>query len=38
MGTKTLQISYPEDLLETLGKTPEEFELENQVPDGCQAL
>jgi predicted HTH domain antitoxin len=28
MGTKTLQISYPEDLLETLGKTPEEFELE----------
>jgi predicted HTH domain antitoxin len=28
MGARTLQISYPEELLEALGKTPEEFELE----------
>jgi predicted HTH domain antitoxin len=28
MGARTLRISYPEELLEALGKTPEEFELE----------
>lgn len=28
MGTKTLQIPYPEDLLEAMGQTPEEFERE----------
>jgi predicted HTH domain antitoxin len=28
MGARTLRISYPEKLLEALGKTPEEFELE----------
>jgi len=28
MGAKTLKISYPEDLPEALGETPEEFERE----------
>lgn len=28
MGTKTLEIPYPEDLPKALGKTPEEFERE----------
>lgn len=28
MGTKTLRIPYPEDLLEAMAQTPEEFERE----------